>query len=446
MVMEPEERIADPALLPDRRTVLRGLLGLPLLGSALGSGALASDEPETESPRRSAGPRSHVVVVGAGAFGGWTALALGRAGYRVTLLDAWGPGSSRASSGGDTRVIRGMYGPDEVYTRWVARAFRIWKESAAAWARDLYHPTGALWMFQGDDGYARSSLPYLRSAGFEVEEPSLEEARRRWPQVSFDGVRSVYFEREAGYLTARDACRCVAAAVTAEGGDVRPARVLPPGERGRGLASVRTADGEAIAGDVFVFACGPWLGELFPEAVGGGITPTRQEVFFFGTPGGPGPWDEGAMPVWIDFGERIFYGVPGNLHRGFKVADDTHGEVVDPTSQERTPSADWLTRARAQIARRFPGLAAAPLLESRVCQYENSPDGHYVIDRHPRLENVWIAGGGSGHGFKLGPAVGEHVAALVAGDAEPYPRFGLARLAEVENDGTKSQLMAGEGG
>jgi len=389
----------------------------------------------------------HVAVIGAGAFGGWTALHLLRRGARVTLLDAWGPGNSRASSGGDTRVIRGMYGAAEVYTRWVVRSFELWREAERAWGLDLYHPTGALWLFRGDDGYARASLPILEAAGLPARRLELPEARRRFPQVAFDGVRSVYVEEEAGYLTARRACQAVARAVAAEGGELRRAVAAPFPEQavreGR-LERLRLADGTDLAADRFVFACGPWLGRLFPEAVGRRIRPTRQEVFFFGPPAGDARFAETACPVWVDFGERIFYGIPGNEHRGFKVADDTHGEEVDPTSLERRPTEDALARARGLLRERFPAMAGAPLLEARVCQYENTADGHYLIDRHPEAENVWLVGGGSGHGFKLGPALGERVAGWVLGDEEPPAQLALPRLDAIEGP-ERSQLETGEG-
>jgi glycine/D-amino acid oxidase-like deaminating enzyme len=108
------------------------------------------------------------------------------------------------------------------------------------------------------------------------------------------------------------------------------------------------------------------------------------------------------------------------------VADDTHGPPLDPDTADRRASAAGERRARDFLAARFPGLADAPLTESRVCQYENSADGHFVIDRHPGLENVWLVGGGSGHGFKHGPALGEHVAALVTGRDNPRQPFLLA--------------------
>jgi sarcosine oxidase len=370
----------------------------------------------------------HVVVIGAGAFGGWTALHLRRSGHRVTLIDAWGAGNSRASSGGETRIIRGMYGGERLYVELTVRSLALWWEHEQRCGRRLYHRLGALWMYAGDDQYARTTLPLLRAAGLEAAELSVGEAARRWPQIDFAGVRSVFHEAEAGYLLARQGCETVREAFVAEGGEYRVAHVLPPAINRGGLRTVSLAGGDVLRADRYVFACGPWLGAVFPEVVGHRITPTRQEVYFFGLPPGDRAYDEGECPVWVDNGERFVYGIPGNERRGFKVADDTRGPEVDPTSMERVASADGLARARELLRRRFPGLASAPLVESRVCQYEQSPDGHFILDRHPLTDNVWLAGGGSGHGYKMGPAVGEHVARLVLGAAEPEPKFGLGRL------------------
>ena len=173
--------------------------------------------------------------------------------------------------------------------------------------------------------------------------------------------------------------------------------------------------------------------------VGALVTPTRQEVFYFGTPAGDARFLEAHLPVWIDYGQRLVYGIPGNANRGFKVADDTAGPRFDPTNGQREATDAGVTRARAFIARRFPALAAAPLVGTEVCQYEASPDSNYVIDRHPRAPNVWIAGGGSGHGFKMGPAIGELVASLVLGESQPDPFFGLARFAPTKRSRKNDQ-------
>jgi glycine/D-amino acid oxidase-like deaminating enzyme len=405
-----------------RREFVGAVLATPAAG-------WLSGRSELRTTRRAQGRSDHVVVVGAGAFGGWSALALRRAGLRVTLVDAWGAGNSRASSGGETRVIRTVYNGVALYTEMAARALTLWREAERQWREKIYYQTGALWMCEADDSYVRNSLTQVTAAGLAVAQLSVAEAVRRFPQVNFQDVRSVYFESDAGYLTARAACEMVREQFIREGGTYKQAGAVPlPSAPGSRLQRISLSDGSALDADRFVFACGPWLGSLFPEVIGRRIVPTRQEVFFFGPPAGDSRFDSGSLPVWVHIGARLVYGIPGHDRRGFKVADDTAGPEVDPTSLDRVASTEGMARARAIVRERFPALSNAPIIDARVCQYEASTDGHFLVDRHPQLENVWLVGGGSGHGFKMGPALGEHVASLVQGTAQPYPLFALRRL------------------
>jgi glycine/D-amino acid oxidase-like deaminating enzyme len=372
--------------------------------------------------------KTHIAVIGAGAFGGWTALYLQRRGARVTLVDAWGPGNSRASSGGETRVIRGTYGPNQPYTKMAARATQLWKENEKRWNLKLIHQTGVLWMVTaGDDHFERESLPVLRDAGIAYQKLSVEDMTARWPQINLDGVHWGIHEPEGGFLTARVACQAVLDGFLAEGGEHIQAAATQRDLEGK-WDSLSVSDGSKLAADQYVFACGPWLGKLFPETVGNRIRPTKQDVFFFGTPAGDVRFSETRLPVWADHRDRFIYGIPGNQGRGFKVADDTRGAEFDPTSGERAISAEGLKVIRDYISFRFPALKGAPLLESRVCQYENSPDNNFIVDRHPQHQNLWLLGGGSGHGFKHGPALGEMVAGLVMDGKDPDALFRLDRL------------------
>jgi len=368
-----------------------------------------------------------VVVVGAGAFGGWTALHLRRAGAEVTLVDAWGPGNSRASSGGETRVIRTIYGPTRQYVEMAARALTLWQEWDQRGGEPFYRRTGVLWMTGTDDSYVRQSLPFLREFGLEYEEIDPAAAARRWPHISFERIAKVYLEHEAGYLAARHACDAVVRELVRLGGTYRQVAVVSVRPNG-GRPDVRLSDGTALLADRFVFACGPWLGRLFPDVIGSRVRATRQEVFYFGAPAGDDRFVEPRLPVWVEIGERFIYGIPGNLYRGFKIADDTRGPDFDPTDGDRNPSPDLERAMRAFVSRRFPAMRNAPVLGAEVCQYENTPDGNFIIDRHPAMPDVWIAGGGSGHGFKMGPALGERLARQVREDASPDPFFALARL------------------
>jgi len=368
----------------------------------------------------------HVLIVGSGIFGVWTALELLRRGARVTLLDAWGAGHARSSSGGDTRIIRATYGSHAIYTRMARRALERWQAYESQWHAGLLQQTGAVWLVGEDSRFADASAATLAAEGLPFEEVSLRDAARRYPQMAFEGVARVWIEPQAGYLFARRACAHVAARFMAEGGTCRVAAAASPVSMD--ADGVLLTDGGVVSADHFVFACGPWLGDLFPDIVGDNVRPTRQEVYYFGTPAGDDRFNDPKMPVWVDYRERLVYGIPGNANRGFKVADDTAGPAFDPTSGTRDATPAGITAARAFLKQRFPALAQAPLLGSEVCQYEASPDSHFIVDRHPRASNAWIAGGGSGHGFKMGPAFGEMLAQCVLGTATPDPQFALARL------------------
>jgi sarcosine oxidase len=367
-----------------------------------------------------------VAVFGAGAFGVWTALELVRRGASVTLVDAWGPGNARASSGGRTRVIRATYGSHAVYTRMAAHALRRWQEYDSRWNAGLLRQTGALWLLGADTSFGDASETTLEKEGIPLQEIDLSDAVRRFPQIAFGGISRVLFEPDAGYLFASRACAHVTARVAAEGGLYRQAAALSPAivdERG-----ARLADGSSLDADLFVFACGPWLGALFPDVLGTLVMPTRQEIYYFGAPAGETRFMAPALPVWLECGERFTYGIPSADGDGFKFADDTPGATMDPTSDDRSPTADAVRRAREYLGTRFPALQNAPLVGSEVCQYEGTPDSHFIIDRHPDDERIWIAGGGSGHGFKMGPAIGEIVAALVLNESAADPQFSLDRF------------------
>jgi glycine/D-amino acid oxidase-like deaminating enzyme len=378
-------------------------------------------------------------VFGAGAFGGWTALALARRGAHVTLLDAWGPGNARASSGGETRVIRATYGSLGTYTRMACRALDLWRSYETQWQRTFFKRTGVLWMFgpPNDERFEHATVGALRACGLAIEPLTITDAARTYPQISFDGITRVLYEPDAGYLLARRACEHVVERMVADGGTYRLGAAAAPVRLDGALVSVALTNGGHVQADHFVFACGPWLGGLFPDVLGGSIAPTRQEVCYFGTPAGDGGFSDDHLPAWVDFRERLIYGIPGNAHRGFKIADDTPGPLFDPTDGNRDISEAGVAAARAFLARRFPALARAPLIGSEVCQYESTPDSNFVIDRHPDASNVWIAGGGSGHGFKMGPVVGDMMAALVLDEAAVDPMFAVARLASRPPGGWK---------
>jgi monomeric sarcosine oxidase len=368
-----------------------------------------------------------VVVVGAGVFGSWTAWCLRRAGRSVLLLDAWGPGHSRSSSGGESRILRMGYGADEIYTRMALRSLSLWRELFKEAGQPLFVRTGVLWIGRTGDPYSEATRVTLDKAGVPTEILSPADLAEQYPQMLLKDPRSFgILEPESGALLARRAVAAVHQDFIRRGGQYRSAFVQPPSGRGT-LASVETAGHERVTAGIYVFACGPWLPKLFPDLLEKCIYPTRQEVLFFAPPPGDRRFSPPELPIWIDFTDpRRPYGFPDLEARGFKLAFDRHGPPFDPDSGDRQLGSASVAEARAFLEERFPALADAPLTESRVCQYENTFTGDFLIDRHPDLKNVWLVGGGSGHGFKHGPALGEYTSVCILSGGAGEPRFSLA--------------------
>jgi monomeric sarcosine oxidase len=394
-----------------------------------GAGALAAG---LAAPALAAPRSPEVIVVGAGVFGAWTARHLQRAGRKVLLVDAWGPAHARASSGGESRMTRGSYGADEVYTRMAWDSLGEWRPLSARAGLPLFHKTGVLFFFPREEEYVRETVKVHARLKLPTQLLARNEMRRRFPMIDFEGVEIGLFEPEFGALMARRAVQTLVAEFVAAGGEYRQGAVAPP-EPGDGpLRRLVLRDGEKLSAPHFVFACGPWLPRLFPALLGRRIFPTRQEVFFFAPEAGDSNFELGRLPGWADFNEGdIFYGFPDLEGRGFKIAHDQHGPPIDPDAGDRTPSPAALAEVRAYMERRFPALRGRPLSEARVCQYENSANGDLLIDFHPGRPNVLIVGAGSGHGFKHGPAVGAYAAKLLTATLERIePRFSLASKGE----------------
>ncbi|MBS0386031.1 MAG: FAD-dependent oxidoreductase [Proteobacteria bacterium] len=227
---------------------------------------------------------------------------------------------------------------------------------------------------------------------------------------------------------ARRAVQEVVARFVAGGGEYRHMHAAPGAEPG-----VVTLNGERRVASAIVYACGPWLPKVFPDVLGGRIFVTRQEVAFIAPPDGDDSFDEARLPGWADFnGGDLYYGFPNLESRGFKIARDTHGAAFDPDTGDRRVTEAGAQLLSAFAAHRFPALAGRPFTEFRVCQYENSSNGDFLIDRHPTMQGVYLLGGGSGHGFKHGPEVGRMMAELVNDGRAPDPRFSLATKQTVQ--------------
>lgn len=353
------------------------------------------------------------VIVGAGTFGASLAWWLAREGTRVTLVDQFAPGDPRSTSGGESRLIRCGHGPDHAYTASARRARGLWRELEAESGEELLVECGLTWFAHREDGFEAASMATLEAQGIPCERLDPAAGARLFPSFSPAGLAFLLHEPEAGVLRAAQAVRALALAAEAHGAVVLRSRAEPDGDR------VRLDDGRVLEGDVVVWACGAWLGGLFPDVVA--IRSTRQELFFFD--GGPA-WRAGGVPAYVDF-DRAIYGTRDLDGLGVKAAPDFDGPALAPDAELPSATPEGEALARSFLSERFPALGDAPLAGAKTCRYELSADGHFVAAPHPERRSVWLLGGGSGHGFKHGPAMAERVAAALAG-GEPLPaHYGL---------------------
>jgi sarcosine oxidase len=368
-----------------------------------------------------------VAVIGAGAWGGWTALHLQRMGATVTLIDQYGPGNSRASSGDETRGVRTAYGDREQWTWWASEAIRRWTSFDDEYGRDLrmrlFFRTGDLICRTGMEPFLEQTLATWTKYGIRHDVLTGDEARHRYPAMNLDDIEVAVLEHDAGVVRARRACEAVAEIFRREGGTIITARAAAPAAGAASvnsnaagpLGSITLEPGGSLSAGTFVFACGPWLWKVFPDTLGNRMRTPLGHVYYYGTPPGDSRFTFPNMPSYN------FPGVTGwpalsPDNRGFRVR--TGGRAhADPDTVERWIESDAHVRARDFLASRFPIIADAPILETRACHYELSVSRNFIIDRAPGHDNVWIAGAGNAEGFKMGPVVGEYVANRVLGNA-----------------------------
>ncbi len=353
-------------------------------------------------------------------MGAWTALWLRRRGNHVTLVDRHGPGNRLGSSGDESRITRSSHGADRFYPAWQRRALGQWRDLEREARERLFVECGVVWLASEAQAFEAESLDSLTALGIPAERWTPDDLAARVPVMRVDGVPWALFEPEAGALLARPAVVATIRRLEAEGGAVVVGRVEAPAAGGAtggaALGRVGLDDGRSFEADAFVFACGPWLPELFPDVLGEMIVPHRQDVMHFAVPDGDARYGPDGLPVWIDF-DGSFYGFPSFDGVGAKACPDWLGPAERPDDSAREVADATIEASRQLLRTRFPALAERPVVERRTCFYEVTPDANFVIDRHPALPDTWIAGGGTGHAFKHGPVIGEYLAALVTGDA-----------------------------
>jgi N-methyl-L-tryptophan oxidase len=364
---------------------------------------------------------SDAVVIGAGIAGASTALALRRRGLEVALVDVREPGHARAASAGDHRILRASHGSDELYTRWSREARLRWLELGAEVGEELFVQAGAVMLARAGhtqwEDASRDTLSRLGVPSFVVD---VDELRLRLPLIDPRGLAYGLWEPESGFVYARRATRATVRRFVELGGVLR---------RGVGGADERERpllDGRPIDAGIVVFACGAWMGDLFPRTLGRMLEIVRQDVMMVEPPPGSTGYDWQSFPAWIDHGYPA-YGIPAAGGFGFKAVINWRGLTVDLDRDDRLIGPSSVARTRRYLAHRFPALADAPIVGQEIGQIANTPDTHFLIDRHPAHERLVLVAGDSGHLFKHGPVAGDHIAQLALGEIEIEPRFSLGQ-------------------
>lgn len=351
------------------------------------------------------------VVVGAGVIGAATTLALVRRGWQVTLLEALTPGHGGASSGGDTRLLRSSHGSQPWYTALAWAARDGWRALEDETGVEVLVETGLVWFAREATGWEADSADVLAGLGVPCERLAQDRVAELFPSVRTDDLAFGLWEPHAGLLRAAVGTRALVARAVALGAVLRAGvAARPDGE------AVRIGD-EALRADRVVWACGPWLPAAFGDRFA--LAVTQQDACWFTA--GP-DWHADRVPAWVDFAGAA-YGAGGLDGHGFKCSSDRQGPPFDPDTDERIALPAHVAAARAILGHRFPGLADAPLARTRTCQYTTTVDTEFLIAPLDG-DTVWVAGGGSGHAFKHGPALGEYVADMLDGTRPPDPRFG----------------------
>lgn len=390
---------------------------LAAMGSGLTIAASRADEVTAVQPRRS----SDIVVIGAGAFGMWTALYLQRLGATVTVVDLYGAGNSRQTSGGETRGVRTSYGDrphGRQWTEWARRAISRWKqwdeEGQERLLPRLFFQTGDLILRGETNTYITDTLSNWDALSVPYEVLTADEVSARWSWIRYDGLGVALYEPDAGVVRARRAIESVARVFVENGGRIEVGHAVLGGRQGRRLGNITLNSGDNLSADSFVFACGPWFPKVFPDLMAKRLRISMGHVFYFSVPPGDRRFVYPYMPS---------YGVPGCTgwpalpldHRGFRVR--TGGRPPeDPDLSDRWVAPEYHERPREILRRHFPDLAKAVINETRACHYESSVDRNFIIDTYPNLDNVWLTGGGSAEGFKFGPVLGEYIANRVVDD------------------------------
>ena len=365
----------------------------------------------------------NILIAGAGAFGLSAALALTERGHRVALVDPTGPAShSQAASRDISKIVRSEYWSDPAYTELAEAAIDRWHEWNERFGL-LYHETGITLLAPAwqPASYEAQSLATARKFGKQVQQLDADDIARRFPMVKKGSLTVGYHNPRGGYAEALEALRAVFRELIDRGVDFHVARMVErPAVRGGRCFGFRLSDGGLLEADHMLVCGGAWTGALIP-GMETNVRPTGQPLFHLQV-ANPGSYTPPDFPVMmLDIANTGTYVLPQHpTQQVVKVGLHTSGRDLDPVRDDRIVTDTETRILRRMFSKYMPELAAAPIIDSRICLYCDTPDCDFWIDRHPDIANLTVACGGSGHGFKFMPVLGDIIADVVEGKPNRY--------------------------
>ena len=367
------------------------------------------------------------IVVGLGAMGSAALRALARRGARVVGFDAHRPPHALGSSHGRSRIIREAYFEDPAYVPLVQRAWALWEELERERGERLLVPTGGLMIGPESCVLVRGALASATRHGLPHEVLDATTLAVRFAAVAPDPEMVAVWEPRAGVLSPEAGIGALLASAGASGATIRAEEPVVRWRPAGAGFEVETAR-DTYRAERLVLCAGPWLGTLVPEL--STVLAVERVVQLWFEPTAPERFTPERCPISIwEYGPgRFFYSFPA-LGHGVKAALHHQGRRADPDQVERRVGDDESHAVRRLLERYLPG-AAGRLLDASVCLYTNTPDEHFLIDRHPQHSNVLVVSACSGHGFKFAPAIGEIAAELTLDGrtAHDLGLFGRNRL------------------
>ena len=363
-----------------------------------------------------------VIVLGGGIAGASTAYALVKQGQNVLLIDRFEPGHKQGSSHGDGRIIRFNY-TEAIYVEMAMQVYPLWAELSAESGEDFIIESGLIEYGNASTKEIAITEGVLSQYDIPYERLTPAEAQERFPQFTFEEDSQILFQPGGGVVRATPAVMALWRLVKEKGGTTLTGKPIQSISAEDNQVSVTLENGETLSAKNLVLTAGGWTKKLAAQLnLDLPLTVTQEVLAYFPSKNDSINHQAGTMPGMIDYNiydgiEPHFYSLPMIEIQGVKLGRHHAGSEID-ADNVRYIDHEVVETMKRQITRRYPQLNSEPI-DMQSCLYTDTPDYHFILDKHPQYDNVTIGAGFSGHGFKFGPLLGKILAGLVLGQEAP---------------------------